>query len=405
MKRILFFLAAILICVPLSGYKQLDGTLVRTGAADPCLIYHDGFFYLTMTGTSRLALIKDESLSCLTTADYPVSECIIYDSRCDLTVTDLFGPDAVINGTWSPEIHYFSEEDFPGMSGWYLYFALRKKVIENGKVKSRDIRMVTMKSLSGKVEGPYGSPQTGQELQSQPFLKENGEVITDWCAGPSLLKISSGKHRGMYLTWVEEVGRGEGAGKFYQKIMISRISSPWQLAGTVGVVTYPTQEWEFHGSSEIHPRVVEGGTAVYGDHGEIYLTYSGSGYWSDYGIGQLTLRREKDDYADPLQTESWIKYRKNPIFTSEGSEELRGAGHAFFLKDEEGKRFFCYHAYPVVNGKKAKGRNAYIEPYSIDYSSISPTAPYGVLRMGAVKGGICAPVTERIKFKSKECLK
>ena len=225
----------------------------------------------------------------------------------------------------------------------------------------------------------------------------------------TLTTISSGmfkncnklENRGVYLTWVEEVGRGEGLGKFYQKIMISKISSPWQLEGKSGVVTTPTQRWEFRGSSKTHPRVVEGGTAVYGDHGEIYLTYSGSGYWSDYGIGLLTLRRKDGDYADPLNTASWVKYAKNPIFTAVGSENLRGAGHATFLKDERGKRFFCYHAYPFVDGKKVRIRNAYIEPYSIDYSAITPSSPEGVLQMGKMKNGVCATIDVRIKFKHR----
>ena len=400
MRRIFCLLIAIASVVLVSAKpKPLNGTLIRKGTADPCLVYQDGMFYLTMTGASRLAMIKDRDLSHLTADYHPLTENIIYDSRRDATVKALFGEDAAINGTWSPEIHYFSDEEFPGMGGWYLYFALRQKVVENGKTSSRNVRMVVLKSLSGKVDGPYACPITKQANHSQPFIGANGEVITDWCVGPSLLRIPTGKYRGVYLTWVEEVGRGEGLGNFYQKIMISKISSPWQLEGESGVVTTPTQKWEYRGSSKTHPRVVEGATALYGDNGAIFLTYSGSGYWSDYGLGQLTLRRDGGDYADPLQNASWVKYARNPIFTSVGSDELRGAGHAFFLKDAQGKRFFCYHAYPVVDGKKQRGRNAYIEPYRIDYSDISPTAPEGVLQMGAMRNGQVAPISTKIKFK------
>lgn len=377
----------------------MNGTLVRKGTADPCLIYQDGHFYLTMTGASRLAMITDSSLAHLSSDHHKLNDNIIYDSKLDPTVKALFGEDATINGTWSPELHYFSEEEFPGKSGWYLYFALRKKVVENGKTSSRAIKTVVLKSLSGDIRGPYGNPVSNGEQHSQPLLNERGDVLDGWCVGASILRIASGKYRGIYLTWVEEVGRGESAGKFYQKIMISRISSPWQIKGESGVVTTPTQKWEFKGSSNTHPRVVEGATAVYGDNGEVFITYSGSGYWSDYGLGQLTLRREGDDYANPLLTSSWIKYNRNPIFTAVGSEELRGAGHAFFLKDGTGKRFFCYHAYPIIDGKKARGRNAYIEPYRIDYSGKNPTAPDGILRMGKTGDGICAPTYSKIKFK------
>lgn len=398
MKRLLSLLIASAIFLIVAEAKPLNGTLVRTSTADPCLIYQNGCFYLTMTGRSALAMIKDSSLANLSTKHHRTDENIFYRSKLDPTVKAIFGEDAEINGTWSPEIHYFSEEEFPGQSGWYLYFALRKKVVENGKVWSRVIKTVVMKSLSGEVGGPYGHPVTGAEQHSQPLLDRDGKLVGNWCVGASILRVPTGKYKGVYLTWVEETGRGEGLGKFYQKIMISRISSPWQLKGESGVVTTPTQKWEFKGSSKIHPRVVEGGTAVYGDHGEIYLTYSGSGYWSDYGIGQLTLRRNNGDYSNPLMTNSWVKYANNPIFTAVGSENLRGAGHATFLKDEKGKRFFCYHAFPFVDGKKVRMRNAYIEPYTISYTTITPTSPDGVLRMGKTKDGICAPTNAKIKF-------
>lgn len=369
----------------------LGGTLVRKNCADPCLLYEDGCFYLTMTGYSRVAVIKDKELSKLKSGIHPTSENIVYDSADDPSVQELFGDGALINGTWSPEIHYFSEEEFPEHSGWYMYLALKQKCED-----SRNIRMVVLKSSSGRPDGPYVNPQTGKENSTQPFLNPDGKVINNWCVGPSLLHIPSGRYKGTYLTWIEEEGRGMGYGKFFQKIMISKISTPWKLEGKCGLITVPTQEWEFRGSGKTQPIVVEGATAVYGDGGEIFLTYSGSGFWSDYGLGQLTLRCENDDYADPLKTESWLKYEGNPIFSSVGTPDLRGAGHATFIKDAEGKRFFCYHAYPFENGKKGKERNAYIEPYSIDYSNKCPTAPYGLLKMGIQGNGLSAPVSTKI---------
>ena len=400
--RRLYILASLLAAALLfSGAAPMRSTLIRTSCADPCIIFDHGTFYLTMTGSTKIALIVDRNLANLTTDIHPTTQSIIYDSAQDPTVEELFGVGAEINGTWSPEIHYFSEEDFPGKSGWYMYFALRQKVVVNGKTNSRSLNMVVLKSLTGRVDGPYGHPVSGVVGQSQPMLSPDGSVIKRWAVGPSVLRVPGGSARGTYLTWIEEEGRGQGLGKFYQKIMISKFSAPWQLEGEPGIVTIPTQEWEFHGSSQTHPRVVEGGTAVYGDEGEVFLTYSGSGYWSDYGLGQLTLKREGGEYADPLQTESWIKYENNPVFTSTQSTELRGAGHAFFLRDAAGHRFFCYHAYPVVNGKKSKGRNAYMESYFLDKAAACPSAPDGVLRMGLNGDGKAAPVDSKFRFETK----
>ena len=380
----------------------LDGTLLRTSAADPSIAYCKGRFYMTMTGSSNIAMVSDTDLSRLTTAVHSNSSNLIYKSANDPSVTEIFGEGAKINGTWSPEIHYFSEDDCPGNSGWYIVFALRMDDSKgNGEKSAAYIRPVVLKSLSNTPAGPYGDPVTGVEGKTRRFLDANGDPFTDWAIGVSFLRIPSGKYKGIYATWVDEVGRGEGYGKFYQRLRIAKFSKPWQVASEAGIVTYPTQSWEQKGASSILPMVVEGGTAVYGEHGEIFLTYCGSGYWSDYGQGQLTLKREGDDYADPLKETSWIKYAKNPVFSSVNSSDLRGAGHAFFFKDAAGNPMMCYHAYPYINGVKQNNRNAYIEPYTIDYNDKSETAPQGVLKFGLLGTGVTAPVDSKITWYKK----
>lgn len=375
------------------------GTLIRTSVADPCLNYVNGLFYLTMTGSSNISMIVDTDLDKLTTAIHPVNlSNRIYQSSSDDNVKAMFGDDAEINGTWSPEVHYFSEADFPGRSGWYMFLGLRKKYIVDGTALSTYIRMVVLKSLSDGQEGPYGHPESGIPNLSQELLGKNGGSVAEWGCGTSVLRIPSGQYAGIYALWVEEEGRGTGYGNFFQKIMIAKMSSPWQISTDPAVVTTPTQNWEKAGADNTFPMVVEGATAIYGDHGEIFLAYCGSGYWSNYGLGQLTLAKKGNNYTNPLLTSSWIKYNENPVFSSKESSDLRGAGHAFFLKDDKGNRFMCYHAYPFVDGQKASARNAYMEPYTIDYNDCPETAPQGVLRLGLQGNGVSAPV-ENSSFK------
>ena len=380
-----------------------NGTLLRTSCADPCMVYLDGEFYLTMTGSSNIAMVHDKDLSKLTTSDHPTnSSAYIYQSTKDPSVVEIFGTGAKINGTWSPEIHFFSEEDCPGNAGWYMVFALRKDNSDEG-TSARYIRPVVLKSSGGTPAGPWGHPVSGTANCTQRFLDAQGNPFTEWAIGVSFLRIPTGKYKGIYATWVDEIGRDSGvAGSFYQRLRIAKLSKPWQIASEAATITQPTQTWEFKGSSAKYPAVVEGGTAVYGKNGEIFLTYCGSGYWSDYGQGQLTLKRENGDYADPLKTESWIKYAKNPVFSSAPSSDLRGAGHVFFLKDAAGNGFICYHAYPYTNGTKGSSRNAYIEPYTIDYDDKSETAPQGVLKFGALGTGVTAPVGTQIKWYKKK---
>ncbi len=366
--------------------ETLTTTLVRKGA-DPWLFKYNGYYYLVMTGGQKIYCRKATTISGL--ADASVKG--LYSSLTDPTVEERFGTGAELSGTWSPEIYYFSEEEAPGNSGWYMYLALRKATGD-----SSDIQMVVLKSTTDQPDGPYGHPITGERYHSQMILKEDGTRYSDWGCGQGILKIPTGQYKGLYTTWVTEVGRGLSGseGKFYQQIKISKMENPWTLSGTIGTVTEPTQEWEYMGSSSTHPRVVEGATAVYGKYGDVYITYSGSGYWSTYGLGQLTWTG-----GNPLLTSSWVKLSDsatypNPIFTSRSVSFLTGAGHASFVTDSEGNGFFCYHAYPSTSAGKINDpdtdepyRNAYIEPYYIDYSKSngSGVANTGVLVLGYKK--------------------
>lgn len=362
------------------------GTIIRGNVADPCLVYSNGEFYLTMTGSTRIAMIHDSDLDHLKASIHDVEDNIIYNSADDPDIEAALGSGATVDGTWSPEIHYFSEEDCPGYSGWYMVFALRRNVTT--------IKSVVLKaSGTARPTGPWRHPVTGTIGATQRFLNADGTDLDRWAIGVSYLRIPSGRYKGIYATWVDYVGRGEGYGNYYQRICIARFSKPWQIASEASVINTPTQDWERIGADDTHAMVVEGATAVYGDHGEIFLTYCGSGYWSEYGQGQLTLKRENGDYADPLKADSWIKYSGNPIFSSTPSGDLWGAGHVFLFKDDAGNRFITYHAYPYSNGEKGSGRNAYVEPYYIDYSETSATAPQGVIHFGAMDNGVTGPVT------------
>ena len=382
-----------------AGADTFNGTMVRSNNADPNLFFHDGYYYLTQTGTSRIAVFKSktlEGLDSLTLSSNISYTAYLNGTVYDPAVTELFGSGATINGTWSPEIHYFSEEQFPGNSGWYMFLGLRKNTGDSSMV-----RMVVLKSTTGSPKGPYGHPTKGTKNYSQPLLDKNGNIWNEWGCGQTILTIPEGPYKGTYTMWVAEEGRGSAYGgkygDFYQKIMIAKMKSPWQLASAPGIVTTPTQSWEYAGASTTHPRVVEGATPVYGKNGEIFITYSGSGYWSDYGLGQLTWNG-----GDPLKTSSWVKLpvaNGNPIFSAVKAKNLRGAGHASFLTDTDGNGFICYHAYAYdpETGTKASSRDAYIEPYYIDYTKWNGVS-YGVIKIGLNKNGIPADTASTVNF-------
>ncbi|MBR1587880.1 MAG: hypothetical protein IJ658_06105 [Kiritimatiellae bacterium] len=421
MKSVISLACAILAgcCAAAARAETLSSALLRKGCADPWLFRHEGRFYLAQTGSTKVLVYSSETLSGLSAARGTTS--VAYDSAADPTVKELGF--AGVNGTWSPEIHRYSDAEFPGHAGWYMFLALR----DSAAGDSRHVKSVVLKALSDDPAGPYGHPATGEKFASQPVLGTDGRPYAAWAVGHSSLVIREGPWKGVYALYVTEKGRGTR--DFYQEIRIARLKTPWQLATASGIVTVPTQFWETVGASRTgyrdperrkaapyFPRVVEGATAVYGDKGDVYLIYSGSGFWTNYGLGQLTWTGE-----DPLKTSSWTKFEFNPIFTIADKRgkhlpglDLQGPGHASFFRDDAGARFLVYHAYPynaskaekVVDGERlapgAKGRrrNAYVEPYRIDYGEWNG-AGWGVFHIGLKGNAHPAASSSKISYSAR----
>ena len=319
---------------------------LRSGA-DPWLFFHDGYYYLTVTGSTQVSVFKAMNFEDLSTAPPIV----------------IFKPEAgqmYSKNLWSPEIHYFSEADVGAENaGWYLYIAC-----DDGD--NNNHRMYALKSLSGSPEGPYGHPETGEiNVPVKITNPDDPEINTGWCAGQTVLR-----YRGRaYALWVDEVWEEpvNGQQRRYQVEYLCEMSTPWILKGQKVKICEPTLDWEKNGAttsgSKIYPEVVEGGTAVYGPNGELYIIYSGSGYWTTfYQLGQLKLVGD-----DPLSYDSWEK-SPDPIFSK--SDEVNGCGHASYTTSPDGKTgWICYHAYTGTNTQS--GRFVFVEPYTVDETGVT----------------------------------
>ena len=305
--------------------------------ADPWMFPFEGKFYLCTTAARQIVLRRS-------TDPTKINE----DERIVAFAPEeghLYSKDL-----WSPEIHYFSASDFGAEhAGWYLFIAA-----DDGQ--NINHRMYVLKS-----EDPhspfahYGNPITGERNVPEKFASPvDPEFNTAWCCGQTILRANG--H--VYAMWVDE--RGRQTEDFHQRVSLARLKSPY-TAETAHVIIRPTEEWEMHGfgmgkDGKIRPRVVEGGTAVYGDNGEVYIIYSGSGYWTKYyALGQLTLE------GDPENIEDWKK-EKTPIFSM--SDKVFGCGHASFFEDAAHTRFICYHAY--LSTEKGSHRYVFLEPYRIE---------------------------------------
>ncbi len=317
---------------------------IRSGP-DPWLTYWEGYYYYTATmGPQRLLVWKAPNLTDL--------------HRTVPKTVYVPGPECDFKGLWSPEIHYFSAGDFgEEFEGWYLYLAGNRKNAEGNAMPV----MFVMKSLDGKPDGQYGHPLTGEPNK---YISIDTCADIDftriWAVGQTIARID-GK---VYSLFVTESGRQTK--DFVQHINIAEMSNPYTF-GTPHIIISPTHEYEYHGHTysaekdKWWPKVVEGSTAIYCD-GKVYIAFSGSGYWTThYCLAQIRYLG-----GDPLDINNYKKDDKPFLVREDKLHErsVNGCGHASYIRDFDGGRWCCYHAYIGVDTKS--GRYSFLEPFGVD---------------------------------------
>lgn len=330
---------------PVSGTMTFRNP-VHPAGADPWLFEYGGFYwYVSTQGGGHLTVRKAANIGDL---PYATSK-VVYQPESGKPWS---------NGMWSPEIHYYTDEEIgAGNGGWYCYIAA-----EPVNASGNEHQMYVLKCLDGDdFFGRWGNPVTGEVNVPQP-VEAPDMAEFPWAAGETDLRID-GQLYNLYVTVVDS-----GKPTKHQTINIVKMTNPWTLKGEASVLCVPEYDWEMHGFSydpiqkTYMPRVVEGGTAVYADDGTVYVIYSGSGYWTVYyQLGQLKYLG-----GDPLDKANWEKL-PTPILSL--SEEVNGCGHASFLTDLNGQRWICYHAY--IGETTASGRYAFVEPYTADKNGVT----------------------------------
>ena len=325
-----------------SGTVEFTNYL-RQNNADPYIFYYNGFYYYTCTGATSINLMKVANIADIKTA----------------------APYTILESTegknfWSPEIHYFSAADVgEANAGWYMFIAY-----DDGTTANQ--RQHVVKCLDGdNLLGRWGDPVTGEVNKPRRLnFASHPEINRDMlCGGTSVIRIGGVP----YLTYVSEEGRGTA--DFHQTINIIRFENPWTAVGDPTIICVPEYKWEMGGYGESttnpgswYPKVVEGAAAVYGENGEVYLMYTGSGYWTVYyQLGYL-----KFTGGDPLDAKNWVK-NPEPVFSR--SETVNGCGHASYMTDADGTKWACYHAY--LGKDTSSKRNSFIEPYYVGADGVA----------------------------------
>ncbi|MFT3903339.1 MAG: glycoside hydrolase family 43 protein [Niabella sp.] len=274
--------------------KKFTNPLLSSGP-DPWIIRKGNYYYYTQTTGNGVKLWKTQYV----------------DDLRNATATIVWTPPA---GTaysadvWAPELHYLDNK-------WYIYVTAasagnnashRIYVLENSSADPLNSGWV----LKGKITDPTDK----FAIDATVFTYKNDN----------------------YIVWSGWQGDMDGE----QDLFIAKLSNPYTIEGERVMISKPTYDWEKI-STGVNVLVNEGPEVVQNANGNVFLTYSANGCWSDdYCLGMLSLKQD----GDPLNPTHWVK-SSTPVFIKNTNGGVFGPGHNGFFKSPDGKEdWIIYHA-------------------------------------------------------------
>lgn len=279
--------------------------------ADPYVVEKDGVYYYCFASS----LNGVPAIKVAASGNIPFGD-LTMQTRTVFTADDTSIANAK-KDYWAPELHYIKATDFGSdYAGWYIYFCA-----DNGT--NANHRMYVLRAIERE------NPLSDYEMV--------GKIATTndrWAIDGTVMRITSGSYKGMYLIWSGWPGTVDGQ----QNLYIQKMSSPSTVTGSRVLISSPEYSWETHGTPTVNegPQVLQNG-------GVTHVVYSASGSWTEYYCyGILTLKTG----ANPLVASNWAK---NSISVFKSGNGMYGPGHGSFVKDARGEWWMIYHANNTIN--------------------------------------------------------
>lgn len=262
---------------------------LKRDGADPWLVHHDGWYYLSTTSAVDVRIRRARRLADL--KDAP--DQVVWKDNHPERSRDI----------WAAEFHRLDSGDGPR---WYLYYTA-----SDGQDDTHH-RLYVAESEGDSPLGPY---HFKAKLRTDP---DDARYAIDG----TVLKRPDGA---LFFLWC---GRPSPAG---QGLYISRMSNPWTLEG-------PRRYLPADGFG---CDAVREGPETLQRHGKIYLIYSTCpADTPDYKLGMLIA----DADANLMDPASWVQH-PDPVFTRADDRGVYGPGHNSFFRSPDGTEdWIAYHA-------------------------------------------------------------
>ena len=284
---------------PISADTTFTNPLLTSGA-DPWVIQNDTTYYYMNTLGDHLAIWATGRMSAL-------------GSATPVTIWLPPASGSYSKDIWAPELHLFNGK-------WYMYFAADDGNNANHRIYVLENDGADPTSAAWTFRGKVADTTADRWAIDASAFQYNGKTYLIWSG------------------WADTVNVA-------QNIYIAQLSNPVTITGQRVLISAPTLSWEKQGAP---PAVNEGPEALINPSGQLFLTYSASGCWTDnYCLGLLTLRSG----GDPLNPSDWTK-SPNPVFSTDAASGAYAPGHNGFFTSRDGKQnWVVYHA----NGTAGEG--------------------------------------------------
>jgi GH43 family beta-xylosidase len=313
-RKLNVLLGCALITLSTHLWGQTFQNPIRAGAADPAMVYYNGFYYLTYSNGPRVDIVKSATIAGLSTT----------------TATTVWTDSDPIKCCfmWAPALKLLNKPDgSPGEKRWYLYYVAADYNTGNFN------RNYVLESSGLDPMGPYTF-----KSRLHPTNEDARSI------DPNILEKDDGS---LYYLW------SSGSNN---EISIASMSNPWTVNGAKVIISTPTYAWEKVGAW------VNENPAAVKRNGKTYITYSASTCFSpDYCTGMLV--NTDGNYLNPG---SWSKIG-GPVLFKSAVDGVYGPGGVEFFKSPDGlEDWIVYHATTASSGECNGNRNGRIQKITWD---------------------------------------
>ncbi|KAF2005847.1 glycoside hydrolase family 43 protein [Amniculicola lignicola CBS 123094] len=297
--------------------KTYTNPILDTVGADPWVIRHDGYYYMTYTTNDNITLLRSNELTNWNDAE----SRLIFKPEPGLPYsTDI----------WAPELHLFDDS-------WYIIFTADPRFDS----PSPEIDMYC----------PFNCPAVNHRMfvlsssTSDPWTAEftyKAELDTydQFAIDGTYFKHSTGLYH-VYSCWYQKYDAWPA------NLCITKMSDPWTVTTNFTervILSVPSNPWEKTpygrsvndrlSSNEAPQQLTNPST------GQEFIIYSAARSDNrNYCLGLLELVG-----SDPMNPGDWLKESSGCVFYQNPSEQAYGVGHASFVKSEEGSEdWIVYH--------------------------------------------------------------